>query len=79
MAWTHMCGSTRALRSVVREEGRADPVREVRLIENIHWGVTRGRRRSLVLRRVTFVDWFAHHLHRLQGKDVQYNSVMMHC
>jgi len=35
-------GSTRALRPVVREEGRADPVREVRLVENIHWGVTRG-------------------------------------
>ena len=23
-----------------REEGRADPGREVRLVENIHWGVT---------------------------------------
>ena len=28
-------------RSVVREEWRADPVREVRLVENIHWGVNR--------------------------------------
>ena len=35
-------GSTRALRPVAREEGRADPVGEVRLVENIHWGVTRG-------------------------------------
>jgi hypothetical protein len=35
---THMRGSTRALRSVVREEGLADPVREVRLVEKYSLG-----------------------------------------
>ena len=45
---THMCGSTRALRPVVREEGRADPVREVRLCRKYHWGVTRGPAKQAV-------------------------------
>ena len=31
---THLCGSTHALRSVVREEGCADAARKVRLVEN---------------------------------------------
>ena len=45
---TRVCAVVPVHCDQLQEEGRADPVREVRLIENIHWGVTRGPAKQAV-------------------------------